>query len=1134
MRTAPMGKRRVLERYCAVLEQINALEPRMRQHSDAQLTALTADFKSRLARGASLDDLLPEAFAAIREVARRVLGMRHFDSQMIGGMVLHDGQIAEMATGEGKTLVATLPAYLNALTGSSVHVVTVNEYLAARDAQWMGKVFSFMGLSCAAVSANMTTTQYKAAYACDITYVTGQELGFAYLRDNTARSEFEVMLPARLHYAIVDEADSILIDESRNPMIISLPVAQNAGAVLLVDKVVRPIWTQLDAQSRAISEQERRSLMTLYQGRLDEARLQAVEKRCREVADAYKALVIKVDLKARSITLTPEGAAEVLRGLVEEGVVFRAAQEEGREPSVTDMFEDPGRWGQLALTAFRAYELHTRGKQYIVKDGRVIIVDEHTGRLRDITRWQEGLHQAVEAKEDVSIKEEAQPTATITFQIFFGYYAKLAGMTGTAAPAAAELFELYGLKVVQVPTNRPRQRKDLPCRFYFDPEQKAAALCSIVQRAWATGRPVLIGTTSVQESERVLQQLLQGTTASWSQRHQAAIQVLNATPEKVRQESQIVAQAGLPGSVTIATNMAGRGTDIILGGSPEGLTKMALLRLVYRHMMTDEESELLAPLPAQLQSGPLGAYDCDDLQQALQAVSQGADSGQQGAGLPLPVYTALAAAMLLAHSEADLQRNRGGGSRRRAGRQGPQPISYETAVARAKWCIDQAYGIRREAYERVREAYNGLPQEQLEWSTCIAPLLADVLAEREHLMASAPQGQQFAAKAALFLWAWLDRECARWGAEVRAAGGLLVVGTSVQESRRIELQLRGRAGRQGDPGMTVFLYDISDPYMAIYNVNGIFNMVQQLDQSSGQVGTYVDGALVDTLVAGTQRSLEAAYSNARLEMKRYDQVVEDYRHSVYALRRIILLGSVQQRTQVLYMFIQFWVDELVARLLGSGRTSPDAWLHPSLPLTSLPRAVRAAAAAQEVAGALPTQPGVSRSGSGGQDTHHNSDRSSINSNSSGGGGGRGSNGTGSGVGGQPGGAGGQGSAHPGSVAGLAAVGQGPGVGGGSVGGGGLVSPLEALLRHVEVLVNPSGQALRPQWQLAEVQVGGHPQQRGCAAPAQPGGGAAACAGGCGWPYRCWSEWRWSQLRQPLPLPHLVPTSRQRPTDAAQP
>ncbi|HHO67835.1 MAG TPA: preprotein translocase subunit SecA, partial [Gammaproteobacteria bacterium] len=498
---------RILKRLSRNVDRINALESDMEALSDEQLAAKTTEFRQRLEEGASLDDLLPEAFAVVREASRRVLGMRHFDVQLIGGMVLHEGKIAEMRTGEGKTLVATLFAYLNALPGKGVHVVTVNDYLARRDAEWMGKLYGFLGMSTGVVVGGMSHEEKKAAYEADITYGTNNEYGFDYLRDNMAfRPEDKVQ--RELNVAVVDEVDSILIDEARTPLIISGPVDDSSDLYMKINKLVPQLQKQ---------EQE--------DGPGD----------------------FSVDEKQKQVHLTEEGHDHVERLMIEAGLL-----EEGQ--SLYDA-------ANLTLmhhlnAALRAHALYQRDVDYIVQDNQIVIVDEFTGRTMPGRRWSEGLHQAVEAKEGVPIQNENQTLASITFQNYFRLYNKLSGMTGTADTEATEFQQIYGLEVVVIPTHRPMIRDDRGDLVFLTQEEKFDAVIEDIQDCRERGQPVLVGTTSIEASE-----LLSRKLKKLGIDHE----VLNAKQHE--REAHIIAQAGRPGAVTIATNMAGRGTDIVLGGS---------------------------------------------------------------------------------------------------------------------------------------------------------------------------------------------------------------------------------------------------------------------------------------------------------------------------------------------------------------------------------------------------------------------------------------------------------------------------------------------------------------------------------------------------------------------------------------
>ncbi|WIA41723.1 hypothetical protein OEZ86_009068 [Tetradesmus obliquus] len=952
IRTAPLGRRRVLQRYVSQVAVVNALEPLMRSLTDSQLAEQTLRFRDILARNThrlqdALNELLPEAFATVREASRRVLGMRHFDSQLVGGMVLHEGQIAEMATGEGKTLVAVLAAYLNALPGTltnpptllaaagssssshvvherlhvgGVHVVTVNDYLAARDAEWMGKVYSFLGLTVGAVQSNISVEAAQAAYSCHITYVTGQELCFTYLKDNTAQSAAELVLPDVLGFAVVDEVDSILIDESRNPMIISQPRSDNSTLVATVDGAVRKLWALvIRGVESAVARQPERPRA--------------------EVEAAVKARYLVLDTKQRSLSLSQEGMALLFALLAEQpGVVFRAAVREGRPATLMDLWEDDVPWGNMAITALKAYQYYTCGVQYIVRDGQVVIVDESTGRVRPISRYSGGLHQAIEAKEDVEVKPDSHATASITFQVFFRFYQKLAGMTGTARSAAAEFYEIYGLRVVPIPTNKPPRRKDLPLRLYYTEQDKLAYVVSVVESCWADGRPVLIGTSSVNESEAVLQVLQEWCRPAFRAASKR-VQLLNAKPENVRLEAQVVAQAGLPAAVTIATNMAGRGTDIILGGNPEGLTRMGLLRLVYRRLMPRLEACFVEPaaggaeaqaatceLDALCPAMPLDVFEVYDVSSVSEIKAR--SPAEAASGLPRDLHLALLAAMML--SEV-------GGTALEG-----ENLSHDDLRQLASAALSAADVVRRTTLRRLRETYGHTKLQELDFTTVVAPKaeavfqelchtlqpyymghnapLSATAAEDEEASSSGPAGavaaaalqrlgpaleqlQQFGAKAALFLWLWFDQQCEAMAEQVVAAGGLLVLGTSLQEGERIELQLRGRAGRQGDPGTTQLMFDVGDPLIANFGMQTFQQLAGSL-LSSGQLLPYQESVVVDLLHREVQKSMENQWQMARLETKRYDEVLEVYRRNLYSLRRLILTGDSQQRNRTLMQLTQ--------------------------------------------------------------------------------------------------------------------------------------------------------------------------------------------------------------------------------------
>ena len=506
---------RQLKKLAPIVQKINDLEKTISPLTDEELRNKTQEFKDRLAKGQTLDDILPEAFAVVREAAKRVLGMRHYDVQLLGGMVLHQGKIAEMRTGEGKTLVATLPSYLNALTGKGVHVVTVNDYLAKRDREWMGPVHEFLGLTVGFISHDMENAERQEMYKKDITYVTNNELGFDYLRDNmVVRAQDRVQRP--LNFCIVDEVDSILIDEARTPLIISGPTDDKTDKYYIVNRLVPQF------KVRKITEKD--EVNAKYAGE--------------DLAKGYDALI---DEKNHTVTLTDQGVAAAEKML-----------------GIPNLYNDvESEWVHHINQALRAHHLYKREDHYIVKDGEVIIVDEFTGRLMPGRRWSDGLHQAVEAKEHIAIKEENQTLATITFQNFFKLYNKLSGMTGTAMTEASEFWTIYKLDVVEIPSNKPCQRIDYPDVVFRTEEEKFNAVVEEIEKLWKKGLPVLVGTRSIEKSEHLSEML---------RRKAIPHKVLNAKYHEM--EAQIISQAGRKGAVTIATNMAGRGTDIVLGGNP--------------------------------------------------------------------------------------------------------------------------------------------------------------------------------------------------------------------------------------------------------------------------------------------------------------------------------------------------------------------------------------------------------------------------------------------------------------------------------------------------------------------------------------------------------------------------------------
>ncbi|MES1949436.1 preprotein translocase subunit SecA [Salinisphaera sp. S4-8] len=655
--TKLLGSRnqRVVKRLHRIVGAVNALEAEYEALTDEQLQAKTEEFRSRLEQGAKLDDLTAEAFATVREAGKRVLGMRHFDVQLVGGLVLHQGKIAEMKTGEGKTLVATLTTYLNALPAEGVHIITVNDYLASRDAEWMGRLYRFLGLTVGVIYSGQDPQAKRAAYACDITYGTNNEFGFDYLRDNMAFSPADrVQRP--LHYAIIDEVDSILIDEARTPLIISGPTDDDPETSMRVDRLVKHLDEQKEEDGPGDYSPEE---------------------------------------KNKQVFLTEDGHQKVERLMREAGLL-------DEQESLYDA-------NNVALmhhmnAALRAHVLYQRDVDYIIADGQIVIVDEFTGRTMPGRRWSDGLHQAIEAKEGVKIQKENQTLASITFQNFFRLYDKLAGMTGTADTEAFEFQSIYGLEVVVIPTNKPLLRKDLPDQIFMTGREKFQAIAEEAKRASEAGQPVLIGTASIEASElssRLLRQL--------GIRHE----VLNAKQHE--REAEIIAQAGRPGAVTIATNMAGRGTDIVLGGN---------------------------------------------IEEALENMG-----------------------------DDELGRQR-----------------------------------LRDEWQKTHEA-------------------------------------------------------------VLEAGGLYVIGSERHESRRVDNQLRGRSGRQGDPGASRFYLSLEDSLMRIFTPPRLRSMLQNLGLEEGEA---IEHKWVTRAIENAQRKVESHHFDIRKQLLEYDNVANDQRQVVYEQRNEIM------------------------------------------------------------------------------------------------------------------------------------------------------------------------------------------------------------------------------------------------------
>lgn len=812
---------RKLKKYQPDLAEIKLLEPEMEALSDEELRGKTAEFKQRIEKGESLDDLLPEAFAVVREAAKRVLGMRHFDVQLLGGMVLHDGQIAEMKTGEGKTLVATLPAYLNALSGKGVHVITVNDYLARRDAEWMGQVHRFLGLSVGLIQSGMNPIERKRSYDCDITYGTNSELGFDYLRDNMATSMQEVV-QRPFNFCIIDEVDSVLIDEARTPLIISGQVDRPNEKYTRASEVARELWQIRQGVKRQIEKVEAAIAQAIQEGNKSEAsQLNRELDRLKEELDRY----YEVDEKQRNVLLSDEGFEIVEQRL-----------------GVTDLFDPKDPWAHFIFGALKAYELFIRDVNYIVRNGEIVIVDEFTGRVMPGRRWSDGLHQAIEAKEGVEIQPETQTLATITYQNFFLLYPKLAGMTGTAKTEEAEFEKIYKLEVTVVPTNRPTRRTDLSDVVYKTENAKWRAVAQECAEMHQLGRPVLVGTTSVEKSE-----LLSSYLSQLNVPHN----LLNAKPENVERESEIIAQAGRKGTVTIATNMAGRGTDIILGGNADYMARLKVREYLMPRIVQPEDEAAFAISGAAVGGGrPGGQGFAPGKKQKTWKVS--ADL------FPVPISKE---AEQLLKEAVDF-------AVKQYGERSLPELEAEDKLATASEKAPSSDPV----ILKLREAYNLVKQEY------------EVHTSAEH-------------------------------DEVVKLGGLHVIGTERHESRRIDNQLRGRAGRQGDPGSTKFFLSLEDNLLRIFGgerVAGLMNMFRVEEDMP------IESGMLTRSLEGAQKKVETYYYDIRKQVFEYDEVMNNQRRAIYAERRRVLEG--QDLKEQVIKYAELTMDDIV-----------DAYINPELP-----------------------------------------------------------------------------------------------------------------------------------------------------------------------------------------------------------
>ncbi len=747
-----------LKRINPIKDKVLALEPEMAKLTDEQLQAKTAEFKERLAKGETLDDILPEAFAVCREADWRVLGMKPYPVQIIGGIVLHRACIAEMQTGEGKTLVATMPTYLNALTGEGVHVITVNDYLARRDSEWMGKVYRFLGLTVGLVVHGVESDDRKKAYEADVTYGTNNEFGFDYLRDNMV--VYKANMVQRGHaFAIVDEVDSILIDEARTPLIISGKGEDSSVMYKRADDFAKTLKKSVIVE-------------------LDD-KVEAEE----QVDGDYV-----VDEKRKTATLTESG--------VKKAEAFFHVDNLADADNMSLRHYVDG--------AIKARGVMHRDIDYIVKDGEVIIVDEFTGRLMYGRRFNEGLHQAIEAKEGVTVAAESKTLATVTFQNYFRMYKKLAGMTGTASTEADEFSEIYGLNIVSIPTNKPRARQDLPDSVYKTVNGKYNAVIDQVAECHAKGQPVLVGTVSVEKSE-ALSKLLKKRGIEHN--------VLNAKQHE--REAEIVAQAGKQGAVTIATNMAGRGTDIMLGGNVTYMAKAAL------------KKELAKALTADL------AQLKDEYEHAK------ARAKANGTELPTPPEAGIDAKLEMLMTECD-----------------GHAETEDAEILHA-----------RKRFEELCEEF--------------AP------------------------------------EVKREAEVVRAAGGLFIIGTERHESRRIDNQLRGRAGRQGDPGASRFFLSLEDDLMRIFGGDRVQNLMDSLGLDED---IPIENKLITNTIESAQKKLEASNFAIRKQVLQYDDVMNQQREIIYKQRQMVLDG--EDISGKLHEMMRQSIDDACANYLN-GETADD-------------------------------------------------------------------------------------------------------------------------------------------------------------------------------------------------------------------
>ena len=788
---------RKLKRYQPIVEEINLLEEEVTKLSDNELRNETLNLKSRFSKELNskkqkeqLEQILPKAFAIVREASKRVLDMRHFDVQLIGGMVLHEGQIAEMKTGEGKTLVATLPCYLNALTGRGVHVVTVNDYLARRDAEWMGQVHRFLGLSVGLIQQDMSPSQRKKNYACDITYATNSELGFDYLRDNMA-TDIDEVVQRKFNYCVIDEVDSILIDEARTPLIIS-------------GQIERPQEKYKKAAELSLSL----------------IKAQELSKDGVDPEGDYE-----VDEKQRSCILTDQGFAKCEEYL-----------------KVNDLYDPKDPWAHYVTNALKAKELFIKDVNYIIKNDEAVIVDEFTGRVMPGRRWSDGQHQAIEAKESLKIQPETQTLASITYQNFFLLYPVLAGMTGTAKTEEVEFEKTYKLESTVIPTNQIRKRKDWSDQVFKTEIGKWKAVAKETAEIHRQGRPVLVGTTSVEKSE-----LLSSLLFELEIPHN----LLNAKPENVEREAEIVAQAGRSGAVTIATNMAGRGTDIILGGNSDYMARLKLKETLMPLLVKPDNEH--KPIPQQKSSKAGGGF-------SAKGNSTKNNNNKISVVSLFPCQLGEDTTRKLSSLSNELVKNWG----------------------------DRTLTVL-ELEDRIATAAEKAPTEDKNIKA-LRDSLSEVKNEYEKVLIQEEEN-------------------------VRNAGGLHVIGTERHESRRVDNQLRGRAGRQGDLGSTRFFLSLEDNLLRIFGGDRVANLMNAFRVDEDMP---IESGMLTRSLESAQKKVETYYYDIRKQVFEYDEVMNNQRKAVYSERLRVLKGA-----------------DLKRQVLGYGERTMEeiveAYINPDLP-----------------------------------------------------------------------------------------------------------------------------------------------------------------------------------------------------------